>query len=42
MNKSIKPLTKDDVNTYIELVEQIMDEKFAENFLEPVDYISNN
>jgi hypothetical protein len=40
MNKSIKPYTKEDNNIYLEVVEQMMDEKFAENFLAPVDYIS--
>jgi hypothetical protein len=42
MNKSIKTLTKEEISGYVELVDQIMDEKFAESFLEAVDYKSKN
>ena len=42
LNKSIKILTKEGISGYVELVDQIIDEKFAESFLEPVDYKSKN
>ena len=40
MNKSIKTLSKEEINTLNELLEDIESEKNAESFLVPVDYIS--